>query len=943
MKLYTKIFFVILFVSGLNAQVIVSTPAFPTENDSITITFNAAEATNTSLVGYTGDLYTHTGVNTSTGGIWQHVIGNWGDNSVQPKLTRIGTDLYELVIGYPREFYNITDPNEHITSLNFVFRSADASKQTEDLFLPISEGGLEVSIQQPSKPLNFVAVNEELNIEVISSNADTLYLFLNDSLLVQTTADSLSYNLISTEAMTKYIIAKAVDTESNMVVDSVGYVVYGDVQEEGLPEGVEAGINYTSDNNVTLVLFAPLKEFVYVIGDFNNWMPQPSSYMKRTPNDSTYWIEITGLTPGEEYGFQYIVDGEITVADPYSEKILDPWNDDEITDETYPDLKAYPYGKTTEAVGVLQTAQQPYNWQVTNFERPEKKNLVIYELLIRDFLQSHNYQTLIDTLDYLENLGVNAIELMPVTEFEGNKSWGYNPSFHFALDKYYGTKNKFKEFIDECHMRGIAVIMDVVLNHAFGQSPFVRLYNDGGYSAPTLDNPWLNRVARHPYNVGYDFNHESPHTQYFVDKFNKYWLQEFNIDGFRYDLSKGFTQFNSGDNVGLWGQYDQSRINILKRMADEIHTYDSTAYLILEHFADNSEEFVLSDYGFMLWGNLNYNYNEATMGYHDDNKSDFSWISYQARGWNDPHVVGYMESHDEERLMYKNLQYGNSSGSYNIQNLVTALQRMKMAASFFFTIPGPKMIWQFGELGYDFSINYPSGTDNDRLTPKPIRWDYLDNVYREKLYKTFSALIKLKQNYDVFSTDDFELNVSGSIKTIKLNHDSMDVFIIGNFGVTSNTLPLDFQHQGVWYNYFSGDSVNYSGSNPVEPLDPGEFHIYTTEKLPTPEGDIISNIDKIESEVPNKFFLAQNYPNPFNPSTTINFAVPVQSDVKIVIYNVLGEIVKTIIDKKMNAGSYSVSFNAGNTLSSGIYFYNINAAGIDGHNFIQTKKMLLIK
>lgn len=943
MKLYSKIFFVILFVSGLNAQVIVSTPAFPTENDSITITFNAAEATNTSLVGYTGDLYTHTGVNTSTGGIWQHVIGNWGDNSVQPKLTRIGTDLYELVIGYPREFYNITDPNEHITSLNFVFRSADATKQTEDIFLPISEGGLEVSIQQPSKPLNFVAVNEELNIEVISSNADTLYLFLNDSLLVQTTADSLSYNLISTEAMTKYIIAKAVDTESNMVVDSAGYVVYGDVQVEELPGGVEAGINYISDNNVTLVLFAPLKEFVYVIGDFNNWMPHPSSYMKRTPNDSTYWIEITGLIPGEEYGFQYIVDGEITVADPYSEKILDPWNDDEITDETYPDLKVYPYGKTTEAVGVIQTAQQPYNWQVTNFEKPDKKNLVIYELLIRDFLQSHNYQTLIDTLDYLENLGVNAIELMPVTEFEGNKSWGYNPSFHFALDKYYGTKNKFKEFIDECHVRGIAVIMDVVLNHAFGQSPFVRLYNDGGYSAPTLDNPWLNRVARHPYNVGYDFNHESPHTQYFVDRFNKYWLQEFNIDGFRYDLSKGFTQFNSGDNVGLWGQYDQSRINILKRLADEIHTYDSTAYLILEHFADNSEEIVLSDYGFMLWGNLNYNYNEATMGYHDNNKSDFSWISYQVRGWNDPHVVGYMESHDEERLMYKNLQYGNSSGDYDIQELFTALHRMKLAAAFFFTIPGPKMIWQFGELGYDFSINYPSGTDNDRLTPKPIRWDYFQDTERYKLYRVFNELINLKKNYDVFSTDDYILGVSNSVKRIRLNHATMNVNILGNFDVVEKTTTAVFQNTGVWYDFFSGDSLEVMDVNMQLTLEPGEFHIYTTEKLPTPEGDILSDIEDIPNKLPIEFSLSQNYPNPFNPSTTISFAVPVQSDVKIVIYNVLGEIVKTIIDKKINAGSYSVSFNAGNTLSSGIYFYNINAAGIDGRNFIQTKKMILIK
>ncbi|NOZ04318.1 MAG: hypothetical protein GXO92_06915 [FCB group bacterium] len=101
---------------------------------------------------------------------------------------------------------------------------------------------------------------------------------------------------------------------------------------------------------------------------------------------------------------------------------------------------------------------------------------MIYELLVRDFIDRHDYQTLIDTLDYLEKLGINAIELMPINEFEGNSSWGYNPSFYFAPDKYYGTRQDLKLFIDECHRRGIAVIMDIVLNHTYGQSPLVSGY-----------------------------------------------------------------------------------------------------------------------------------------------------------------------------------------------------------------------------------------------------------------------------------------------------------------------------------------------------------------------------------------------------------------------------------------------------------------------------------
>ena len=99
-------------------------------------------------------------------------------------------------------------------------------------------------------------------------------------------------------------------------------------------------------------------------------------------------------------------------------------------------------------------------------------------MLLRDFLAAHDWNTLTDTLDYFTELGINAIELMPVSEFEGNESWGYNPSFYFAADKYYGPASDLKVFIDSCHGQGIAVILDMVLNHSYGQSPLVQLYFD---------------------------------------------------------------------------------------------------------------------------------------------------------------------------------------------------------------------------------------------------------------------------------------------------------------------------------------------------------------------------------------------------------------------------------------------------------------------------------
>ena len=551
---------------------------------------------------------------------------------------------------------------------------------------------------------------------------------------------------------------------------------------------------------------------------------------------------------------------------------------------------------------------------------------------MRDFLATHDYKTLKDTLNYLKNLGVNAIEIMPVMEFEGNSSWGYNPSFHYALDKYYGPANDFKAFIDEAHGMGIAVIMDMVLNHAFGQSPMVRMYWDSYNNRPAENNPWFNPIPRHPYNVGYDFNHESEATKYYVDRVNRQWLTEFKIDGFRFDLSKGFTQTYS-TTVQQWSQYDQSRIDILERMADSIWAAVPDAYVILEHFAENSEETVLSNYGMMLWGNMNYQYNEATMGY----ASDLTGATYKSRGWSKMHLVSYMESHDEERLMYKNLQFGHSSGNYNIKSFPIAIQRMKLAGAFYYTIPGPKMIWQFGELGYDYSINYPCGTPDCRLDPKPIRWDYYEDGNRQNLYKVWQAFIKLR-DYDTFNSSDFNYSLNGYLKRITLLDSSMDANIIGNFNVIQMSINPQFTEIGWWYDYFTGDSTFITNTQGQITLQPGEFHIHTTTKLPTPEEGILLGLEDSEiTNVPVKYDLQQNYPNPFNPTTKIRYSIVNPDVVKIKIYDVLGREVKTLVNEFKQAGSYEVQFNASN-LASGIYLYRIESG-----NFVQTKKMILLK
>jgi 1,4-alpha-glucan branching enzyme len=940
-----QIFFytLILLNSIVFSQAVITVPEFPTESEPIEITFNVAEMSNTSLLGYTGTVYTHTGVFTNLGdGDWQYVIESWGDNSTQPTLTRIGTDLYSITIENPREFYNVTTASEHILSLNFVLRSADASKKTEDLFVSIFLEEQNVKILEPINLPIYPLPGEEIEIVALTSGADSLSLFLNNQLHTVTYEDTLRTTIIASGIGRQLIILVA-ESNGSVYRDSSHFYVREEPIIEDIPSGMKPGINYLDNTSVLLALYAPNKKFVYTIGDFNNWEFDPDTsatwqfedeyYFKITPDSTTYWTTLTNLTPGQEYRFQYLVDGNLRIADPYSDKILED-EDSYISENTYPNLIPYPSDKTSFSVSVFQTAQSTFQWEAIEYEKPDQTNLIIYELLLRDFVATHDYKTLIDTLDYLDNLGVNAIELMPINEFEGNESWGYNPSFYFAPDKYYGPKNDLKRFIDECHKRNIAVILDIVLNHSYGRSSFVRLYSSGDYGPPTEENPWYNVNSPNPvFSWGYDFNHESEQTKVLVDRINKYWLEEYKFDGFRFDFTKGFT-----NTPGDGGGYDQSRIDILKRMADNIWEFDSTAYVILEHFAPDDEEKSLSDYGMMIWGNNNYNYREATMGYNESNKSNFSRISYKNHSFTKPHLVGYMESHDEERLMYKNLLDGNSGADYDIKELNTALNRIKLAAAFFITIPGPKMIWQFGELGYDFSIDY-----NGRVGNKPIKWDYLNDVNRKNLYKTYSALNFLKLNYEAFSTTDFLTVFSGSNKLVQLNHESMNVMVIGNFSVENSTVLPNFQHTGIWYNYFSGDSLDVDNLQTTMTLEPGQFHIFTTEKLPTPELDILLDIDNENDLVPQKFSISQNYPNPFNPTTTIRYSIPnvassfSLSKVILKVYDVLGREITTLVNEVKSPGNYQIQFSSEN-LTSGIYFYSLSAG-----DFHQTNKMILLK
>jgi hypothetical protein len=914
-------------------------PVFPTQSGTVTIFYNATQG-NGALAGVS-PVFAHMGVITTASTSltnWQHVPTTWGVADPVGAMQSVASNIWKKTINI-NDFFNIP-PGETVLKLAFVFRNQSGSivgraSDGSDIYYDVypDNSPLQTVFLQPSTPSLVVSEGTQIPVQAAASQTGTLSLYDNGTLITTADDDLLQTTLTASGVglHTIRFVALAGAAQDTAVFT---YVIPADEPAQDPPAGSELGVTYLDDTSARLVLYAPEKQVIFAIGDFSNWLPDPAYQMHKSVDGTTWWLDLSGLPAGQPVRYQYLVDGALKVADPLSTLILDAGNDPFISQLTYPDLPAYPTGLTTGIVSVLQTAQAPFNWQATDYVRPAKSELVVYELLMRDFLARHDYQTLLDTLDYLQNLGITAIELMPVNEFSGNINWGYEPSFHKALDKYYGTAEAFKTVIDACHQRGIAVILDAVFNQAASASPLAQLYWDATNNRPATNNPWLNPTATHDFSVFNDFNHESQATKAYMKNCVKYWMEEFHVDGFRFDLSKGFTQKNTIGNVAGWGAYDATRVAIWKNYADFIWNIDPDTYVILEHFADNSEEKVLAEYshGMMLWGNLWGPYKEVALAYSGGVGTSLAGISYVQRGWSVPHLVGYMESHDEQRIAYECKVNGSTTANYNVKSLPVGMRRIELVSNLLYTVPGPKMLWQFGEMGYDYSINAcENGSISDacRTSPKPIRWDYLNDPYRRRLHDVVAALLNLRKDHDVFETTDFQLNISGgALRTIRLNGSDLKVFVMANVSSSVLTNTVNFPNSGQWFEYYTGDTITVpaSGSMSVT-LGRGDYRLYLDQPVALPEGLNPTPTREVSGLLSDVVL----WPNPATDDVVrMNFTLEESSDVRLEISGADGRLIDSQVFDKLPGGEQTLEITD-HHWEPGVYFLTLrdrNGAGL---------------
>ena len=269
------------------------------------------------------------------------------------------------------------------------------------------------------------------------------------------------------------------------------------------------------ETGVAFRVWAPHADAVFVTGSFNQW--SPDAHPMRREAEGYWYADITTATIGCEYRYRIMNgDQQLTRIDPYARQV-------------------------TSTVGNAVVYDPGFDWEGDDFHLPAVNELVLYEMHLGTFHDkedgtSDKFGEAVQKLDHLQRLGVNVIEVMPLAQFAGNLSWGYNPSCIFAVETNYGGPTGFKRFVKEVHRAGFGVILDVVYNH-FGPTDLDLWQFDGwsenGQGGIYFYNDWH---AETPWgSTRPDYGRKE--VRQFIRDNAMMWLEEYHVDGLRLDMT----------------------------------------------------------------------------------------------------------------------------------------------------------------------------------------------------------------------------------------------------------------------------------------------------------------------------------------------------------------------------------------------------------------------
>ena len=842
---------------------------------------------------------------------------DWGPNSGgvinanAPSLME-----FDASIDAYKRTYSVNLGDEHHYKFHFHFNQSGTDWQwIPDPLNPImTTDGWENSILEVSDPLFFQPVRHiDANGMV---NGLSVGLFTNDTInaiqyIVGTDTLDGANQLSSDNIFYAGFNPPISIYEAFQVSASIGgtnYVVLDypsvTVVEEPLPEGLGLGPNYVN-GQMTLVVYAPHQPVMQVIVTEPGGTGNSSDALvmkKATGEEDIWWVELD--LPNGEYEYEYLLMDGNRIPDPFTRRLTN--------------------GKSRIEIGGggISTADD-YEWQSDDYVRPSLDTLIIYEMHVDDFSAQGSgngtHSDVINRLDYLKSTGINAIELMPITEFPGDRSWGYNPEIMSAVEGSYGTPETFKMLVDEAHSRGIAVILDLVWNHATSSTPIWQIQPSQELNPYFKNHNNLNPNETEGTWGMLDFDHFNLKTIEYINEVHRIWLEEYRIDGFRFDATRY---------VG-WDM-DQPQYG-LPAWTSAITEMDPTAYQMAEHLP--SEPWLIEN-------------TDLTSSWHDsfhDRLIDhiFSSIGtmtamrqiiglYEYSNWGTPYAdltqaVKYMVSHDEQSLIQEMVEFDGVS-------LSQAREIDKFYASLLFTAQGIPMIWQGQEFGFQSGWLDNNGNGNwneEKLGYRPVDWSLLNTEEGQSHLDHYSRLARFRKMNPAFSKGEFydlwrysnERVIVYGYKDESEGNSDDQVVVIANFSSSDQTVyDVPFLSGGNWYNVTEpGNNLYTADGNYGECSVPSySAVIYSKNQyelgMETP------------SFIPEKFQTLSAYPNPFNPSITIQIELknPIQTNmnVEVNIYDINGRFIQTLLENSIESGVHRIEWRPQN-ISSGIYIVSL--------------------
>jgi 1,4-alpha-glucan branching enzyme len=555
----------------------------------------------------------------------------------------------------------------------------------------------------------------------------------------------------------------------------------------------------STEPRIEFDLFAPYNEVVELIGDFSDWKPLPM-----VKGNDGWWRTSLPLPDGDHlYKFRvkslsYFALGEtLDVFDPYTLHLTNDEHENSIV-----------------RVKGGRRIWTEYEWRHDDVPLPQNADLIVYELLVADFAgtaeQRGRFEDVIAKLDDLKDLGINCIELMPVKFFQG-KGWGYNLRSLFGVASAYGSADDLCRLVDECHARGIRVIIDGVYNHADADSPLAKIAYGYWYYETNPDPAEMQWGPK--FNYGhYDENLKIFPARKYVIESIRFWVEKFHIDGIRFDATRAIANFDALHELTAAGFDQVGGRKPFMTVAE--HVPEDPA---ITGFPDGP---MVAAWRFSLGAH----FRAVLTGQTNDGESpdDFEGLlaalDPAKNGYGTgAHCVNYIVSHDHDRLMQ---QLGDKGHMFDD----VAFARVRLGLGLLATIPGVPMIWMGQEFG---------AASEKSLDPRPLDWSLLKNERNAGLRAHVKGLFQLRNSSLVLRGDEFEVcfkdparrvfafkrwNAEGGVVIVAANlrHEPTGELVIADCGL----------EDGRWHEYTCDYDREVAGGILKEQLGPSELKVF---------------------------------------------------------------------------------------------------------------------